>query len=324
MVGGTSQLKTVYIYALNNGNITLQNKSEGLPFDIQSSGSTVYDDKLYVVGSRVIEFGGFAAVFNIYDYTWDSLPNLFYRRPMPPAVFVHQNTLFVLDGTGDGKQRKAIHTFNLTNHNIRWKISRDFLLPYDIDGHNAVVKIGEHVYIIGQSYKFSTSIITLNFNGTNTPSCFPGKDMTIPRHPQGQCVASDEKENVWVLGGCKNCWHDGFIEKFNTSSGQWIKLNYTPPVLSFIDMSAVGVQVCGYAQGFIYMIFVNNINIWGQRWGQHDAKYGRKHQQRYDSRFHIFNTMENTWNVSQTKIQKEISFAVSAVWNHQSIKGCLH
>ncbi len=318
--GGMNKLKTVYIYALDQGNITLQNQSEGLPFDIQSSGSTVYDDRLYVVGSRVVEFRDQAAVFNIHNYTWDSLPNLFLRTSVPPAVFVHQNTLYVLDGTRNRRRRNPMHTFNLNNHNKRWKISQDFLLPYDIDGHNSVLKIGEHVYIVGQTYTFSTSILALDLNGTNTPSWFPGKDMTIPRHPHGQCVVTDEKENVWVLGGCKNCWHDGFIEKFNTSSGRWIKLNYTLPVLSLTNMSAVGVQVCGYAQGFIYMIFVNNIYILGQRWGQPDVKYRRKPQQWYDSRFHIYNTMENTWNVAQTKIEKDISFAVSAVMKHQPIR----
>ncbi len=317
---GLNRKKAVYIYALDHGNITLQNQSDGVPFDILSSGSTVYDDRLYVVASRVVEFDDHAAVFNIHNYTWHSLPNLFLRMHRPPAVFVYQNTLYVLDGTRNREQRIPMHTFNLADHNKRWKISRDFLLPYDIDGHNSVIKIGERVYIIGKSYKFSTSILALELNVNNTLSWFPGKDMTIARHTDGLCAVTDEKENFWVLGGCKNCWHDGFIEKFNTSSGEWIKLSYTLPILSFTDMSTVGVQVCGYAQGFIYMIFVNNIYIFGQRWGKPDVKYRRNSQHWYDSRFHIFNTLENTWNVAQTKIQKDVSFAVSAVMKYQPIK----
>ena len=279
--GGVTTLHNIYIYALDHGNITLHNRGKGIQFDIKSSGSTIYDGRLYVVGSRAHKYRGRATVFNFHNNTWDNLPDLHEKAYRPPVVFVHQNILFALH---DAK----VQTLDLSNIHCEWEMNG--VSPDIFEGHNSVVKTGEQVYIIGKAgmhRDFSTAFFMLNWSSSTTPRWNRGKNMVVPRHPEGLCALTDSDKNIWVLGGCKNCWNDGFIEMYNMSSDSWVKVNSSMPNVGAKYSNSIGVHICGYAQRFIYMIFADNRGL-NQIWGT-----GYQYEE-YDARFYVYNIAQNT------------------------------
>ncbi len=113
------------------------------------------------------------------------------------------------------------------------------------------------------------------------------------------CSVSDGLDTIYVIAGCKDCWLDGFIEKYQVSTGVWTKIDAVPNV-DIYNKDDLYAEVCAYSNGYIYTIFFRDNPSVGPRYIM-------------DKRFHIYNTVQNTWSISDTQIKREAFFTVSGV-----------
>ncbi len=84
------------------------------------------------------------------------------------------------------------------------------------------------------------------------------------------------------------------MEMYQVSTDTWTTLNAVPD-LTFPSKDGIIATICGYHDGYIYAIFSPT--------GPPEL----------DRRFHIFNTLDNTWRVSQTQLKREAYLPVAAV-----------
>ena len=99
---------------------------------------------------------------------------------------------------------------------------------------------------------------------------------------------------LYHTGGCKNCVRDGFVEIYNISDNTWT-VSKAFPKTKLTKNPEVVVQVCGFSEGYIFATF---------------SEYENEGE---DLTFHIYNTMEDVWTVSDTKLKREAYYPVSAV-----------
>ncbi len=71
------------------------------------------------------------------------------------------------------------------------------------------------------------------------------------------------------------------MEMYQISTDTWTQLDAVPEYISSSGHPARA-EICGYHDGYIYAIFGPATTL--------------------DPRFHIFNTLENTWSVSDTEL----------------------
>ncbi len=110
---------------------------------------------------------------------------------------------------------------------------------------------------------------------------------------------SDGQDTMYVLAGCKDCWANGFIERYQASTNTWTKLN-TVPDINIFNKDEIHAEVCAYSNGFIYAIFFRENPTIGPRYLM-------------DKRFHIYNTMIDSRSISDTQMKSEAYFTVSGV-----------
>ncbi len=77
---------------------------------------------------------------------------------------------------------------------------------------------------------------------------------------------------------------------YRVSTDTWTILDYAPG----INSTHGRVEVCGYHDGYIYAIFGIG-------------------PERIDRQFHIFNTIENSWSISEAELNSDVVYTTAAV-----------
>ncbi len=89
------------------------------------------------------------------------------------------------------------------------------------------------------------------------------------------------------------------MEMYQVSTGEWTKIDAVPNV-DIYNKDDLYAEVCAYSNGYIYTIFFRDNPSVGPRYIM-------------DKRFHIYNTLQNTWSISDTQIKREAFFTVYGV-----------
>ncbi len=84
------------------------------------------------------------------------------------------------------------------------------------------------------------------------------------------------------------------MELYHASTDSWARLN-TVPDLTFSSMDDIYVHICAYHRGYIYVTFSQN------------------RDSGYDRRIHVYDTWNDLWSVSDSRVRTEAYFPVSAV-----------
>ncbi len=280
---------TVDIYQLNSGSITWSHQGSPSPYGWARAGWAVDNGNIYVLGGWLydvpsrIQYG--AAKYSVEDNRWEQLPSITWKTHNGPVVFIHRDTLYSADGDGWPGVHE-VWSLDLTNVNgvANGWIQENNKLPYSVTGPKSVTSVGDRVLIIGKFLEASTSVAS--WRPGTTEAWTPGSDMNVARYQVRLCSVTDGVDRIWVMAGCEDCWPQGFMEMYQVSTDTWTTLNAVPD-LTFPSKDGIWAQICGYHDGYIYAVF-------SQSWNSG-----------LDQRFHIFDTLDNTWSVSQTQLRRE-------------------
>ena len=276
-LGNKESLNTVDIYRLDSGRIEWSRNGTPSPFTGYRLGTAVDNGDVYVLGGKIrkqgrgiTQYG--AARYSVADNTWQQLPNVTWNTWKGPAVFIYDDKLY-------SAHSQDIWSLELTQASFGTWTEENIKLPHRVRGPNTVVSVGERIFIIGGSWEYSKSVISWR-PGTDEP-WRSLSDMNVARDSD-LCSVTDGVDRIWVMAGCerdshssslfgRDCSQTGFIEMYRVSTNTWM-------ILDVVHNYFAAAQICGYHDGYIYTIF-------------------------HDNHFHIYNTMENTWSVSDTELR---------------------
>ncbi len=195
----------------------------------------------------------YVAMYNHIADTWQFLPNItanarISTTALTPAVYVRNGKLYAFDGNGLANccisKYRILYSLTLNNTNEGWNVKSG--LPFDLQSGSPLttVDVGNLVYTTGVS-------LGVPSHQTAIASWDPSRDelswevvmhMNIGRSA-GHCAVSDGEATIWVLGGCGNCWGDGFMEQCDVDSKQCIKKNALPNIL-LEEKSTLKLHIC--------------------------------------------------------------------------------
>ncbi len=286
--GEWESLNTVDFYNMSAGNITWSRRGQPSPYNWTGAGRAVSDTDIYVIGGitykkRVYSYQYGTYKYNIVDNTWQQLPDISWDTFNGPAVFIHHDTMYAAY-EGDIMSLELSQVNGVADS---WN-KENITLPYRVQGNNAVVSVGDRVFIFSESaWDPSKSVISWR-PGTDEP-WKSVSDMNVARNPFTLCSVTDGVDRIWVMAGCKDCSQPGFIEMYRVSNDTWTQLDAVPEYTGSDSGGVSKAQICGYHDGYIYAIFND------------------------DPRFHIFNTLDNTWSISDTELKTQAHGGQSAV-----------
>ena len=116
--------------------------------------------------------------------------------------------------------------------------------------------------------------------------------LNIPRREH--CTVGNGLDTLWVVGGCKECWGEGFIERFTLSSNKWEKLNGTPHAVDKHGRGFRCVDSCVFWGDHIYVTLFQG--------------YTTVHEM-----IHVFNTVTGQWLKPTTKVRRRKLGSAAAV-----------
>ncbi len=288
VIGGwqrSDTLNTVDIYQLNSGNIRWSHQGHPSPYTWRDAGRAVGRGNIYLLGGHTHinglstrHFG--VAQYSITDNTWNKLPN-FAWDTASPTIFIHHDTLYA---TAVGGTNWALKLLEVNSMALTWT-EEDIKLPYSVSNPNVVVSVGDRVFIVSRTNGYFRSLISWR-PGSDEP-WRSLSDMNIARYPPYLCTVSDGVDRIWVMGGCDNCTHHGFMEMYQISTDRWTIIDAVPEYKDshFIHYAQNRAHICGYHDGYIY------------------ATLGEQVYHTPDHHFHIYNTMENSWTISETELK---------------------
>ncbi len=151
-------LNTVDIYRLNSGRIEWSHQGAPSPFSGAYLGRAVDNGDVYVLGGETYRDGvGIpqyrGARYSVADNTWQQLPDITWDTHYGPAVFIHQNTLY-------SAYTRDIWALELTQTSSGMWTEENIKLPLNVRGPDAVVSVGDTVFIIGENGVYSKSVIS--------------------------------------------------------------------------------------------------------------------------------------------------------------------
>ncbi len=235
---------------------------------------------------------------------WDALPDMSGESKNGPLLFVSHRILYSVDGQyrSRGGKLRELRWLDLKNISSRWSETKG-LLPHSKYGPNTIARLGHTIYMIRARYpgknEYSKLVWSLGTDGTHTfnDKIKTSAPMNVGRNEAFMCVTTDSDRFLWAIAGCKNCLDDGFVECFDVKYNRWVNVSGVPPNLTSIDKAADDIIAhgCGFSKGFIFVLFSSDYNSG------------------LDRRFHIFDTVNNTWSVSDTKVKEQAYFPVVAV-----------
>ncbi len=270
-------INTVDIYRLHSGRIEWSHQGESCPFTGYKFGRAVDGRSVYVLGGVHGRFSPEYGVarYNVDGNTWQQLPNTTRDTSNGPAAFIHGEMLYLGYMTD-------MWTLDLSQVSAGTWTKQDIKLPHRIEGADTVVTVGERVFLIGEwTTGYSVTSVRSWRPGTNEP-WRSVSDMNVARVSYDLCSVTDGVDRIWVMGGSRRSL-TGFIEMYRVSTDTWTQLDALPENMSSNTILPTA-EICGYHDGYIYAIVgTDGYNV--------------------DRRFHIFNTMENTWSVSDTQLR---------------------
>ncbi len=290
--GTTKTQNTVDVYEIDSGNIRWSRQGKPSPIPLYRAGKAVHGQYLYIMGGVIYgnntwKYQNKTILYDMSSNTWTILPGLsgaWYGR----VLFVHGNTLYSVYGSG-----RSVKSLNLEDTSQGWK-SVPITIPHKIYGINTVIQIKDTVFMFSRDLTWSTSVLCWNPTIKDSRLALSTiTDMNVARLQLTMCVVSDGTKLIWVFAGCRDCWEDGFIEQFNISSQTWTKIN-TVPDIHFQNKNHIHAHICGYFDGMIYAVFSDGAD-------------------EFDRRFHLFDTMEHVWIVSNSELKTQAYSPVSVV-----------
>ncbi len=245
---------------------------------------------VYVLGGGIYKEGVGpsqyrVARYSVADNTWQQLPNITWITWDGAAVFIHNDKLY-------SAYMHDIWSLELIQTSSGMWTKENIKLPHDAHGQDAVVSVGETVIITGE-WPGGNSVISWR-PGTGE-SWRSLSNMNVFRHPHSVCSVTDGVDLIWVMAGCF-CSQTGFIEMYQVSTNTWTQLDAVPHYISS-NTGQTRADICGYHNGYIYAIFGTSYNG----------------QTTIDERFHIYNTIDNTWIVSDTELTTNALFQAAVV-----------
>ena len=310
--------RRIDIYCLDNGTIRWSHKAKPSPVAWTKAGWTVYKGELYIAGGSVFGPGNSQQTlfmgdkqdkvgkYNMQQDHWEMLPNMLPSTLSGPLLYIASDILYVIDGVymGSTSSRKRVRWLDLKNLTNGWGIMRD-KLPYSISGPNTIVQVGDIIYIIGKTGVYSKSVISWNISNDNGYNTIGWKAyMNVYRSDSYMCIVTDQKKYIWALAGCKDCLNEGFIERFDIQNNTWLKVSKNVPNSDILNkslesMNAIVAFGCGFSEGFIFALFAGLDGLMVE----------------LDQHFYVFDTLNNTWARSPTKVKVETYSPVMAVVN---------
>ncbi len=288
--GKEDSLNTVDSYNVSAGSITWSHSGEPSPSYWTLAGRAVSGTDIYVVGGSTHKKGDLfmSAQYGTYRYsvvdnTWQQLPNTSWYTN-GPAVFIHNDKRYA----AYERDIWSIVLGQVNSEANSWS-KENITLPHDVHGHNAVVSVRDRVFFFGKDYEYSRSVISWR-PGTDE-SWTSVSDMNVARFPPYLCSVTDGVDMIWVMAGCTYCFKPGFIEMYQVSTDTWTKLDAVPEYTGAGSGESIS-RICGYHDGYIYAIFND------------------------DPRFHIFNTLDNTWSISDTQLKTNAEFQSAVIVKH--------
>ncbi len=283
---------TVDIYSLNEGHIIWSHQGKDSPVAWNRGGRAVKGSSLYIAGGQTNGQHNYAAAkYDVTQDQWTMLPDLTWPTSNGPVVFVHGDRLYSADGD-TSPNTHVTHELDLSRPTDGWRVANTHL-PHNVINPRSVVTVQGTVYVFGNFVTFTNKNLQ-SWNPSRDNSWKKLADANVIRLTVYPCVVSDGYNRIWVFGGCRNCWPDGFMERYDIQLNTWTKLSAVPNT-SFEEKDRVSVQVCGYSGGYIYAVFAS------------------EYTSGLDKRFHVYNTMKDSWVVSNTMLRVEAYDTVSAV-----------
>ena len=291
-------MNTVNIYSLNSGSITWSHEGQRSLHAWTRTCKAVKSGNVYILGASTSSlnrgrnrYG--TARYHVADDRWEHLPTTTPWGPYNgPVMFAHQDTLYATNSnqtwTLDLHQGHTYH--ELPNGWTQLNIKLPFRL---ISCPNCLTSVGDRVFIVGTVGNRLESHVISWRPGTGEREWGAVSGLNVRRDPSRLCAVSDGQDQIWVISGCFFCETTGFVERYQVSTDSWTTLSAFPD----LTFSPIGIyaQICGFHDGYIYAIF------------SHTWRSG------LDRRFHIFNTRNNSWSVSQTQLRTEPFQSASAV-----------
>ncbi len=202
-----------------------------------------------------------------------------------PAVYIYNNTLYA----AYNNENWALELTPTSSISPGWTLFND-QFPDNVFGPNAVITVGDRIFFFGvmRSIDGSSKDVMSWRPGTSEPWQYVS-DMNVARNPDRLCSSSDGLDRIWVMAGCRDCVQTGFMEMYQISTDRWTRIN-TLPNYTELDLQdrETRAEICGYYDNYIYAILGLS-----------------------DRRFHIFNIIRNTWNMSKTGVrQRRAAFVV--------------
>ncbi len=225
-------------------------------------------------------------------------------------MFTMGNTVYVINNTKYGNGDETL-SLDLTNTSAGWKLekTKPSLTLSQQHGRNIVAVINNTSYIFapGPMWYYGKDVLTWS---PGQPQWSKLSQMHVKR--QLHCVANDQINSVWVIGGCSlvsECFQGAFIEKYTVSTDSWRKVNATPSIEinTSLKYKFNSVNFCVYWKGMIYA---------GFRYAFSHCPH--RYRLRYnivclDPRIHVFNTSSEQWHVSSTSLHTEAIKVMSVV-----------
>ncbi len=296
IIGGYTTNRTsfdgnnVQIYTVNGGHVSWKREGSPAPYSWFDGGTAATGGNIYIVGGIAYYYTdsgsvwkvSSAAKYNIRDDSWELLPDKRKKAFYEPAVYVMENQLYAADaGTSGGTPEKL----NLSDVDSGWTMEHA-TIPHDVAFTQAVV-IENTAYICALSPDRKT-VISWKYGESEW---IPVANMNIARY-RFHGTVTDGISNIWVIAGCDpdDCWPDGFIEQYSVATNTWTKLKHVPN----IPRDLYNVQVCGFWQGHIYVIFQeNNLLLLPS--------------------FYVYNTETGEWQQDSTEFTLPVYQSMSAI-----------
>ncbi len=268
------------------------------------AGWTVHNKgDIYIAGGSVESNAG---IYHVWEDRWDILPNLPQILKDGPLMFVEGHILYAIDGfdTKPSRLEKSVRSLDLNNISNGWNVSGQ-ILPFRKSGPKTIARVGATIYVVGEYDGYSKTVTSFNVANMNKEDVLnamrgsTGVAMNVKRKERDMCVTTDKERYIWVVAGCRVCSIEEFVEQYDVQENIWLKVGKNVPSYDLYNNNTkqfgyIAAHGCSYSNGFIFVLF------------------SKTYDRGLDRHFYVFDTVNNTWSKSPTKVEKETYWPVMA------------
>jgi len=278
--GGWPFPKVTYVYQITDKTTINQiTNNTDLLMGVEYTGSTTQRNWICLVGGQTN--GRKSIIYDTNASSFISLPILRTKHPYNPGVFILNSTLYAVGGYDS-----VMEYIDITDYTSRWKI-HDVSLPFDVY-HSGVVTIGSCAYLAGGfSSTAGGKLASLFLWKVGNRNFTRLSDMQEKRWKH--CVVESQGK-VWVIAGyAGENQYLSSVEVYDPVFKTW---HYKSPIPQ--EMSSMG---CFQHHGFIFVTGGRN-----------------SHDQSLDT-VYMYNTDDDTWQLSPTRLTHPVQDHVAEVIN---------